>query len=157
MQSAWFQHFAAQLAESEKISLHQVLANSRCLSADVGAAYDPNYKDVYEPGNSCFLNQGVVVTKYTGSAGKSNTSDASAEFMGEIRALLDQSDILWQTGELGKVDAGGGGTIAKFIANLNVDTVDIGTPVLSMHSPFEVVSKLDVHMMHRAALAFFSS
>jgi aspartyl aminopeptidase len=155
MQSAWLQHFVTQLAELEKTGVHRVWAKSECLSADVGAAYDPTYNSVFEPRNSSYLNQGVVVTKYTGSAGKSNTSDASAEFMGKIRALLDREGILWQTGELGRVDAGGGGTVAKFIANLNVDVVDIGVPVLSMHSPFEVVSKLDVHMMHRTALAFF--
>jgi aspartyl aminopeptidase len=157
MQSAWIQHFVAQLAESEKIGAHRVWAGSKCLSADVSAAFDPTYHSVFDPSNSSFLNRGVVVTKYTGSAGKSNTSDASAEFVGEIRALLDRSEILWQTGELGKVDAGGGGTIAKYIANLNVDVVDIGVPVLSMHSPFEIVSKLDVYMMHRAASVFFGS
>ncbi|MDR1204788.1 MAG: aminopeptidase [Peptococcaceae bacterium] len=157
MQSAWISQMVEQLAELEQTRAHRVWANSRCLSADVSPAFDPTYHSVFEPGNSCFLNRGVVITKYTGSAGKSNTSDASAEFVGEIRALLDQSEILWQTGELGKVDAGGGGTIAKFIANLNVDVVDIGAPVLSMHAPFEVVSKLDVYMMHKAALAFFGS
>jgi aspartyl aminopeptidase len=155
MQSAWLLHFIDLLAKAEGSGVSRVLSRSKCLSADVGAAYDPNYSDVYEAGNSGYLNQGVLITKYTGSGGKSNTSDASAEFMGEIRRLLDQSEVLWQTGELGKVDAGGGGTIAKFIANLNVDVVDIGVPVLSMHSPFEVVSKLDVYMMHRALSAFF--
>jgi aspartyl aminopeptidase len=155
MQSAWLPYFIAQLAKAEGSGAHQVLSRSKCLSADVGAAYDPAYSDVYEAGNACYLNQGVLITKYTGSGGKSNTSDASAEFVGEIRQLLDQSEVLWQTGELGKVDAGGGGTIAKFIANLNVDVVDLGVPVLSMHSPFEIVSKLDVYMMHRALSAFF--
>jgi aspartyl aminopeptidase len=157
MQSAWIQHFVEQLADLEQTRTHRVWANSKCLSADVSAAFDPTYHTVFEPGNASFLNQGVVITKYTGVNGKSNTSDASAEFVGEIRALLDRSEILWQTGELGKVDAGGGGTVAKFIANLNVDVVDIGAPVLSMHSPFEIVSKLDVYMMHKAALAFFGS
>jgi aspartyl aminopeptidase len=156
MQSAWLQHFIAHLAKAEGSETHQILSRSQCLSADVGAAYDPTYSNVYEAGNSSYLNQGVLITKYTGSGGKSNTSDASAEFVGEIRRLLDQSDVLWQTGELGKVDAGGGGTIAKFIANLNVDVLDMGVPVLSMHSPFEIVSKLDVYMMHRAVLAFYN-
>ena len=155
MQSAWLQYFIADLAKAEGSETRQVLSRSKCLSADVGAAYDPNYSDVYESGNSGYLNQGVLITKYTGSGGKSNASDAGAEFVGEIRRLLDRSEALWQTGELGKVDAGGGGTIAKFIANLNVDVVDIGVPVLSMHSPFEIVSKLDVYMMHRAVSAFF--
>ena len=98
----------------------------------------------------------MVITKYTGARGKSGTSDASAEFMGKVRRLLDSQNVVWQTGELGKVDEGGGGTVAKYIADLNVDTVDVGVPVLSMHAPFEVVSKLDVYMMYKAALAFFA-
>ncbi len=96
----------------------------------------------------------MVITKYTGSRGKGGTSDASAEFMAQIRALLDGSGVVWQTGELGKVDEGGGGTVARFVAGLNVDTVDLGVPVLSMHAPFEVVSKLDVYMTYKACLAF---
>ena len=105
--------------------------------------------------NSCYINNGVVITKYTGSGGKYDTSDASAEFMGEIRAILDSQNITWQTGELGKVDSGGGGTVAKFIANLNVDVVDLGVPVLSMHAPMEIVSKLDVYMAYKAFKGFF--
>ena len=132
-----------------------MLSRSRCLSADVNAAFDPTFPDVIEKKNAAFLNRGVVVTKYTGSRGKSGTSDASAEFMGEVRRLFDEKQICWQTGELGKVDLGGGGTVAMYVANLDVDVVDVGVPVLSMHAPFEVVSKIDVYMAFRAFKAFF--
>ena len=107
--------------------------------------------------NAAYINKGIVLTKYTGARGKSGTSDASAEFTGHIRKVFNDAGVIWQTGELGKVDEGGGGTVAKYIANLGVDTIDVGVPVLSMHSPFEVVSKLDVYMTHKAVLAFYSA
>ena len=157
MQSSFLKYFVADLAAQDGIECRHVLSKSKCLSADVNAAFDPTYSSVYEANNSCYINNGVVVTKYTGSGGKSGTSDASAEFMGEIRRILDKDEVLWQTGELGKVDAGGGGTIAKYIANLNVDVVDLGVPVLSMHAPFEVVSKIDVYMTYRAVKSFFEA
>ena len=128
---------------------------SKCLSADVNAAYDPTYANCFEAKNSSYLNGGVVISKYTGHGGKGGTSDASAEYMGEVRAMLEKNDILWQVGELGKVDMGGGGTIAKYVANMNVDVVDLGVPVLSMHAPFEVISKIDIYMAYRAFSAFF--
>ena len=131
-----------------------MLSHSQCLSADVNAAFDPTFADVYEKRNSCFINYGVVITKYTGSRGKSGTNDASAEFMGKVRSILDDADVLWQTGELGKVDIGGGGTVAMYVSALDVDTVDIGVPVLSMHAPFEVVSKMDVYCTYKAFEAF---
>ena len=134
---------------------YRVLANSLCLSADVNAAFDPIYPEVMESRNCCYINGGVVLTKYTGSRGKGGTSDASAETMGTMRRLMDKAGVVWQVGELGKVDLGGGGTVAKYVANLNVDTVDLGVPVLSMHAPLEVVSKLDVYMAHRAFSAMF--
>ena len=155
MKSAFFRYFIADLAEKDGVACRHVLSQSKCLSADVNAAFDPTYSSVYDQTNSCFLNNGVVITKYTGSGGKFDTSDASAEFMGYIRSFLEKNNVVWQTGELGKVDAGGGGTIAKYMANLNVDVVDLGVPVLSMHAPFEVVSKLDVFMAYRAVSAFF--
>lgn len=130
------------------------LRNSRCLSADVNAAMDPTFQDVMERRNASFLNYGVVLTKYTGARGKSGTSDASAEYVAEIRAMLDNADIIWQTGELGKVDAGGGGTVAMYIASLGVDVIDLGVPVLSMHAPFETTAKLDVYMCYRAMYEF---
>ena len=130
------------------------LRNSNCLSADVNAAMDPTFPDVIEKKNASFLNHGVVVTKYTGHGGKYSTNDASAEYLARIRALLDDAGIIWQTGELGKVDIGGGGTVAKYIANLGVDVVDLGVAVLSMHAPFEVTAKLDVYMCKRAMYEF---
>lgn len=156
MQSDFMKYFIFDMAKSEGVDEYKVISKSSCLSADVNAAFDPNYPSVYEVNNSCFINKGVVITKYTGSGGKYDTSDASAEFMAEIRAMLDKEDLLWQTGELGKVDAGGGGTIAKYVANLNMDVIDLGVPVLSMHAPFEVVSKIDVYMAYKAFLTFFN-
>ncbi|MDD4546131.1 MAG: aminopeptidase [Oscillospiraceae bacterium] len=150
MQSAYLRYFIADIAAAFGEEARHVLSTSVCLSADVNVAYDPIYSEVFEARNCAFLNGGVVLTKYTGSRGKSDTSDASAELMAKIRKMMDDKDILWQIGELGKVDAGGGGTVAKYIADLNVDTVDLGVPVLSMHAPFEVVSKLDLHMAHKA-------
>ncbi len=155
MKSLFLKYFIADLAEREGLKGRDVLRKSKCLSADVNAAFDPTYSGEYEAANSCYVNRGAVITKYTGSGGKSGTSDASAEFMGEVRSKLNKENVLWQTGQLGKVDAGGGGTIAKYVANLCVDVVDVGIPVLSMHSPFEIVSKIDVYMLYRAVLAFF--
>ncbi len=130
------------------------LRNSKCLSADVNAATDPTFQDVMERRNASFLNYGVVVTKYTGARGKGGTSDASAEYVAFVRNMLDNAGIIWQTGELGKVDMGGGGTVAMYIANLGVDVVDLGVPVLSMHAPFETTAKLDVYMCYRAMCEF---
>ena len=131
-----------------------VRAHSMCLSADVNAAFDPNFPEVYEKRNSCFVNRGVVVTKYTGARGKSSTSDASAEYFGFVRRALESENVLWQSGELGKVDQGGGGTVAMFIAQHNIDTIDVGVPVLAMHAPWEVVAKYDVYETYRAVKAF---
>lgn len=133
----------------------QCLHNSKCLSADVNAGFDPTYPEPMEKRNSSYLNYGTIITKYTGSGGKSATSDASAEFFANVRNILDEAGVIWQSGELGKVDAGGGGTVAKFIADLDIDVVDLGVPVLSMHAPFEVISKMDLYMTHRAVEAFF--
>jgi len=131
-----------------------VRANSKCLSADVSSAYDPNFADVFEKRNSAIINCGAVLTKYTGARGKSGTSDASAEYLGWLRGVMAKYGVVWQSAELGKVDAGGGGTVAKFIANLNIDTVDLGVPVLSMHAPIEVISKADLFEAYRAFSAF---
>ena len=155
MQSDFLRYFVYDLAAQDGVAGYRVLSKSTCLSADVSAAFDPTYASAYEPRNSSYLNNGVIISKYTGHGGKYDTSDASAEYMGKIRAMLEKNDILWQVGELGKVDQGGGGTIAKFVANMNVDVVDLGVPVLSMHAPFEIVSKIDVYMAYRAFYAFF--
>ena len=154
LDSSYLNYFVCDLAETAGLDGRDVLSRSQCLSADVNAAFDPLYPEVSEKRNASFVNRGVVITKYTGARGKGGTSDASAEFMAKIRALLDGSGVVWQTGELGKVDEGGGGTVAKYVAGLNVDTVDLGVPVLSMHAPFEVVAKLDVYMTYKACLAF---
>ncbi len=130
------------------------LRNSKCLSADVNAGLDPTFQDVMERKNASMLNYGVVVTKFTGSRGKAGTSDASAEYVAYVRNMLDKAGIVWQTGELGKVDIGGGGTVAMYIANMGVDVVDLGVPVLSMHAPFETTSKFDVYMCYRAMYEF---
>jgi aspartyl aminopeptidase len=131
-----------------------VRSKSKCLSADVNAAYDPNFADVYEKRNSAMLSCGATMNKFTGSRGKSGTSDASAEFVGYVRRLFNENGVIWQVAELGKVDQGGGGTVAKYIANHNIETVDIGVPVISMHAPYEVVSKADVYSTYEAFCAF---
>jgi len=109
----------------------------------------------FEKKNASFVNNGVVITKYTGARGKSGSNDASADYMAQIRKMLDSANIVWQTGELGKVDIGGGGTVAQYVASLDIDTVDLGVPVLSMHAPYETVSKLDVYMTYLAMGEFF--
>lgn len=155
--SSYLPYFLEDLADCFGIKGRHLMHASQCLSADVNAAFDPTFPDVMEQKNCAYLNHGVCVTKFTGARGKSGTSDASAEFVGTVRRVLDQADVVWQTGELGKVDAGGGGTVAAYIANLDIDTIDVGVPVLSMHAPFEVVAKLDVYMTYRAFAAFMAS
>ena len=157
LNSSYLKFFIMDLAENAGVIGHDVLSKSECLSADVTAAYDPTFPEPMEKRNAAFCNKGVCIMKYTGSRGKSGTSDATAEFFGKVRGILDSNNIVWQTGELGKVDAGGGGTVAMYVANLDVDVIDIGTPVLSMHSPFEVISKLDLYSTYQAALAFFQA
>jgi aspartyl aminopeptidase len=132
----------------------QVRYNSKCVSADVTAAYDPNYSEVYEKTNASYISCGASVTKYHGARGKSGTNDASAEMVGYLRDRLEDNGVIYQTGELGKIDIGGGGTVAMYIANLGIDTIDMGVPVLSMHAPYEVISKGDLYSMYQAMLAF---
>ena len=156
MNSSFLRYFIEDIAELTGTKGRHVFRSSLCLSADVNVAYDPLYPEVVESRNCAALNQGVVLTKYTGARGKYDTSDASAELMGFFRRVMDKENVVWQVGELGKVDIGGGGTVAKYIANLDVNTVDLGVPVLSMHAPFEVVSKLDVYMTHKAFFALLS-
>ena len=155
MNSAFLAYFIADLARGEGLTAGEALSRSTALSTDVNSAFDPNYPEVFEQNNTSYINQGVVLKKYTGARGKSSASDASAELVGKIRAMLDAERIPWQMGEIGKVDVGGGGTVAKYIAHLNVDVVDMGVPVLSMHAPFEVVSKLDVYAAYRACVEFY--
>ena len=154
LQSDFLPHVVHDICVMQGCDETVALRNSKCLSADVNAGTDPTFQDVMERRNASFLNYGVVVTKYTGGGGKSSTSDASAEYVAEVRAMLDKAGINWQTGELGRVDAGGGGTVAMYVANLGVDVIDLGVPVLSMHAPYETTSKLDVYMCYRAMYEF---
>ena len=154
MKGAFMRYFVDDLAAPYGIAGHTVLSASNCLSADVGAASDPTFADVNEPCNAAYVNYGPVILKFTGSRGKGGSNDASAEYMGEVRRTLDAAGIVWQTAELGRVDLGGGGTVAAYIAELDVDTIDIGVPVLSMHAPYEVTSKLDVYETYKAFCAF---
>ena len=155
LNSSYLPYFISDLAKTYGLDGRTVMSASECLSADVNAAYDPTFAEPYEAKNASFINYGVVATKFTGARGKSGTSDASAEFVGRIRKLFDDNGIIWQTGELGKVDGGGGGTVAMYIANLNFDVIDVGVPVLSMHAPFEVTSKIDTYMAYKAFSVFF--
>ncbi len=157
LNSAYMKYFIHDLAKMDGVDGRDALSKSECLSADVNACFDPTFPSVHDKYNCCTLNHGAVITKYTGSRGKSGTSDASAEFVGKVRRILDNANVSWQIGELGKVDEGGGGTVAMYIANLNVDVVDLGVPVLSMHAPYEVVSKFDVYSTYRACYEFFKS
>ena len=154
MQCAIFTDLIDELARSFNTTSAAIRAHSKCLSADVNAAYDPNYAEVLERQNATYLSCGAGITKFTGSRGKSGSSDADAEYMGYLRKLFDDNGVIWQTGELGKVDIGGGGTVAKFIAKMNIDTIDIGVGVVSMHAPYEVVSKADVYEEYLAFRAF---
>lgn len=154
MKSAFLRHFIEDLAAPYGIAGRTVLQHSQCLSADVSAAFDPTFPEVCERKNNAFVNYGVSICKYTGARGKSGSSDASAEFMGWVRKILDEGNILWQTSELGKVDQGGGGTVAAYIAELDVDTIDVGVPVLSMHAPYEMTAKIDVYSAYRAFVVF---
>jgi aspartyl aminopeptidase len=154
MQSKVISDVIETIAASFKANPIEVRYNSKCISADVTAAYDPAYASAFEKRNTTFISCGAAVSKYTGARGKSSTNDASAEFMGWIRDIFDDNGVFWQTGELGAVDIGGGGTVAKYIANLGIDTVDVGVPVLSMHAPYELISKADVYALYQACLAF---
>lgn len=154
MQCQVFDDILEDIAVSGGTTSRELRAASVCLSADVNAAFDPNYGDVYERRNASFANGGVVLTKYTGSRGKSGSSDASAEIIGRIRKIFDDAGVVWQIGELGKVDQGGGGTVACYVANRNIETVDLGVPVLSMHAPYELIAKTDLYMTYLAFCAF---
>ena len=155
MHSFAFETFMHDLCHCTKASMYRCFENSFCLSADVSNAYDPNFAETMDRRNNAFLNMGVSIFKYTGSKGKGGANDAPAEVMGKIRSILDNAGIIWQVGTLGKVDQGGGGTVAAFMANRNIVTVDAGVPVLSMHAPMEIISKLDCYMSMRACKAVY--
>ena len=155
MASRALDHFVEDLCEICGARKRTVYRHSVCLSSDVNAAYDPTFADVFERNNSCFLGHGPVLTKYTGARGKSGSNDASAETMYHVIDCMEKENVCWQIGELGKVDEGGGGTIALFMADMDVDTVDLGVPVLAMHAPFEITSKLDIYHTYKAFCAFY--
>ncbi len=155
MQSAAFEYFMEELCVSQGTRLGRCLANSFCLSADVCNAFDPNFPEVSEERNNAKFNYGMGVIKYTGTRGKSGSNDASAEIVAKLRRIFDEKGVIWQMGELGKVDQGGGGTVAQYMANRNIATIDAGVPVLSMHAPFEVVSKLDAYMTYKGVKAVY--
>ncbi len=157
LNSSFMKYFIEDLADMQGVKARHVLHNSDCLSADVTAAFDPTFPQVYDKTNTSFVNHGVSIAKYTGARGKGGASDANAEYVGKIRAILDNANVHWQIGEMGKVDEGGGGTVALYIANLDVNVVDLGVPVLSMHAPFEVVAKTDVYSTFKACEAFYKS
>lgn len=154
LQSMYTFHFLQQLCAAQGADYIKACKAGKCLSADVTAAFDPTFADAFEPDNGTYAGCGVAIYKYTGARGKSGTSDASAEMVSYLTNLMDKNQVVWQIGEMGKLDLGGGGTVAKFVANQDIDTIDIGVPVLSMHSPFEVVSKADVYMAYLTFKAF---
>jgi aspartyl aminopeptidase len=161
LQSLVIENLAAELlhlaGNTDYYTLRKVLAESYALSADVNSAVDPNYPDVFEKMNNSFMGNGIVLTKYTGSRGKSDSNDANPEFLGQIRKLFDDNGVIWQIGELGKVDIGGGGTVAQYMARYGMEVVDCGAALLGMHSPFEVASKADVYMSYKAYKAFLQN
>ena len=158
MQSRFFENMVAEVmdrcGEYSELKLRRALANSYMLSSDVSAAYDPNYASVFEKKNSAFFGKGMVFNKYTGSRGKSGSNDASAEFIGKLRKVMDDADVYFQMAELGKVDAGGGGTIAYILANLDMNVIDSGIAVQNMHAPYEVISKADLYETLKGYEAF---
>jgi len=157
MKGAAFDTFMTDLCEIQKVPARVCYENSFCLSADVTAAFDPNFAEAYEKRNSARVSYGMCFSKYTGSKGKGGASDASAEVVGYARTVLDKAGVVWQMAELGKVDQGGGGTVAAYMAQRNIDTLDAGVPVLSMHAPFETVSKIDCYMTYRGMKAMFEA
>ena len=155
MQSHVFEHFMGHLCDAQGVKLEDCFAASFCLSVDVSNAFDPTFAEVCDKRNNSYLNHGVAIMKYTGGGGKSRASDASAEAMGHVRSTLDKAGVLWQIATLGKVDVGGGGTVAAFMANRNIVTVDAGVPVLNMHAPWELAAKLDCYMCMKACKAIY--
>lgn len=159
MESRFFENMIAELINLQgnysELKLRRAFSNAKVLSADVNCCVDPSFPEATEKNNNAVIGNGVALTKYTGSRGKSGCNDANAEFTYEVASLFDNHDVVWQTGELGKVDQGGGGTIAYIIANYGAQVIDCGTPVLSMHAPYEIVSKVDAYMTYKAYSTFY--
>lgn len=158
MQSKFFENTVAEVmnctGDYSELKLRRAMKNSRMLSSDVSAAFDPNYPSVMEKNNSAFLGKGLTFNKYTGSRGKSGSNDANAEYIAEIRRVLDENQVSFQTAELGKVDQGGGGTIAFILANYSMEVIDSGVAVLNMHAPWEIASKVDIYEAYLGYQAF---
>lgn len=158
MQSRFFENTVAEVMNAcgqySELLVRRALKNSRMLSSDVSAAFDPNYPEVMEKKNSAYLGHGITFNKYTGSRGKSGSNDANPEYIAQLRHIMDENNVSFQTAELGKVDAGGGGTIAYILANYNMEVIDCGVPVLNMHSPWEIASKVDIYEAYQGYLAF---
>lgn len=162
MHSRFFENVVSELielteGEYSEIKTKRAMANSKVLSGDVCAGFDPNYPEVLDKRNAPFIGKGVTIVKYTGARGKAGSNDANAEYISQIRRIFNENNVIWQLGELGKVDQGGGGTIAYILANYGMEVVDCGVPVLSMHAPYEVVSKADVYMTYRGYKAFYQA
>lgn len=161
MQSRFFENEVAELialqGDYSDIKIRRAMSNTKVLSADVTAGHDPSYADAYDKSNSAIMGNGLVINKYTGARGKSGCNDANAEFVAEVINIFDADDVIWQTCELGKVDQGGGGTIAYILANLNAEVIDCGVGLLNMHAPYEVASKADIYEMYKGYKAFYKS
>lgn len=156
MKSMAFERFMGDLCDTQGVKLAHCFANSFCISADVTNAFDPIYPDVSEKRNSAKVNYGMGICKFTGHGGKSDSSDASAEVVAHLRRLFSENKVVWQMAELGKVDQGGGGTVAMYMAERDIDTIDAGVPVLSMHAPYETVSKFDCYMTYKGIKAAYA-
>ena len=155
MKSKAFECFVGDICDAQGVKLQHSFSKSFCISADVCNAFDPDFPEVSDKRNNARLNYGVGIAKFTGARGKSGSNDASAEVIGRLRKMFDRDGVVWQTGELGKVDQGGGGTVAMYMANRDIETVDAGVPVISMHAPYEVVSKLDCYMTYKCMVALY--
>ena len=155
MQSEAFETFMEDICEKTGAAKRRCFENSICISADVCNAFDPNFPEVSEKRNNAKINYGMAICKYTGSRGKSGTNDADSELVGRLRRVFEEKGVVWQMAELGKVDQGGGGTVAVFMSKRNISTIDAGVPVLSMHAPYEVVAKLDTYMTYKGIKAVF--
>ena len=158
MKSRFFENCVAEVmnlaGKYSELALRRALKRSKVISSDVSAALDPNYPTVMEARNSAFFGKGLVFNKYTGSRGKSQSNDANAEYIARLRKIMDDNDVSWQTAELGKVDQGGGGTIAYILARYDMNVIDSGVPVLNMHAPWEIISKVDLYEAYKGYIAF---
>lgn len=158
MHSRFFENTVAEIANLmgnySELTIRRALANSKMISSDVSAAFDPNYPEVMEKQSAAFFGKGIVFNKYTGARGKSGSNDANPEFIAEIRKIMEKHDVTWQISELGKVDQGGGGTIAYILANYGMEVIDAGVALLNMHAPWEISSKADLYEAKKAYYAF---